>query len=580
MPIRSPIVCVLGHVDHGKTTLLDAIRGTAVAAKEAGKITQMIGASYLPISAVERISAPVKDIFKTKLTIPGLLFIDTPGHEAFTNLRERGGSIADLAILVVDISQGFQPQTIESLKILKYCKTPFIVVANKVDLIRGWNSQPTASFLQSFSKQPPHVQQALEDKVYELMGQLSTHGFDCEKFDRVDDYTKQVGILPISAKTQEGLAELLILIAGLSQKYMEKRLELTGEAGKGTILEVKEEKGLGTTIDVILYDGLLHKGDEIAYLTQDGVKKTKVRALLEPNLSPKTSKDKYTYLGSVEAAAGVRIIAPELEGTIPGSPLLVVTDFEKQKKEIESHAECLLFEKGKEGVTIKADSLGSIEALLSLLEKSGIKVRKAGVGPVTKKDIAEASAIGVKNRYDGVILSFNNPVLSDAREEAARSGVQILWSNVIYKLVEDYEEWKKEEQGREKRELETALPWPAEVRALPGCFFHLSKPAIFGVEVLSGRMMKGVRLMNGKGELLGEVKNIQEKGESISEATAGMQVAISVEGIMLKRDVGEGDSLLTHITKKQLSVWAEKSETLSESERETLSKIKELVLFG
>ena len=205
MVIRSPIVCVLGHVDHGKTTLLDAIRGTAVASKEAGKITQMIGASYLSVDTIEDISAPVKSVFKTTLKIPGLLFIDTPGHEAFTNLRERGGSIADLAVLVVDVSQGFQPQTIESVKILKYCKTPFVIAANKLDLLSGWKSHDTYSFLESLSKQPEHVKAAVDEKIYSLMGQLSGHGFDCERFDRVDDYTKQVGIIPISSKTKEGL---------------------------------------------------------------------------------------------------------------------------------------------------------------------------------------------------------------------------------------------------------------------------------------------------------------------------------------------------------------------------------------
>ncbi|MDD5096844.1 MAG: translation initiation factor IF-2, partial [Candidatus ainarchaeum sp.] len=467
MAVRSPIVCVLGHVDHGKTSLLDAIRGSAVAAKEAGAITQMIGASYLPRDAIEKTSAPVADLMKIKIEIPGLLFIDTPGHEAFTNLRERGGSIADMAILVVDVAQGFQPQTLESIRILKQCKTPFVVAANKIDLIHGWKKQGTDSFLKSFAKQAPHVQEAVDNRMYELMGALSTHGFDCERFDRIADFKKQIAIIPLSAKTREGLAELLLLIAGLSQKFMEKRLELGTGEGKATILEVKEEKGLGSTVDVVLYDGVIAKGDEIMFLARDGVRSTRVRALLEPNLA-KGAKEKYAYLDSIEAAAGVKILAPDMEGVIPGSPLYVVKDFEAQKAELEAQAKQLLFESGEEGVIVKADSLGSIEAILALFGKNGIKVRKADIGAVTRTDVVAGEAVRSQNRYDGVIFGFNVEVMDEARAESESSGVPILWSNVIYKFIEDYEEWKAEERGREKKELEAELPWPAKIKVQIG----------------------------------------------------------------------------------------------------------------
>lgn len=571
-------MCVLGHVDHGKTSLLDAIRGSAVAAKEAGAITQMIGASYLPREAIEKTSAPVADIMKIKIGIPGLLFIDTPGHEAFTNLRERGGSIADMAILVVDVAQGFQPQTLESIRILKQCRTPFVVAATKIDLIHGWKRQGTESFLKSFAKQPPHVQEAVDAKMYELMGALSTHGFDCERFDRITDFRKQVAIMPISSKTREGLAELLLLIAGLSQKFMEKRLELGLGEGKATVLEVKEEKGLGSTVDIVLYDGKIAKGDEIAYLTKDGVRKTKVRALLEPNLA-KGAKEKYTYLESIEAAAGVKILAPDLEGTIPGSPLYVVKDFEAQKKEMEAQAGKLLFESGEDGVIVKADSLGSIEAILCLFGKYGIKVRKAGIGAVTKADVVAGEAVRGQNRYDGVIFGFNVEVMDEARAEAEGSGVPIIWSNVIYKFIEDYEEWKKEEREREKKELEAELPWPAKIKVLKGFFFRLSKPAVFGIEVQGGKLRKGTRLMDGSGTDLGEVKGIQEEGKAIEEAEPGKKVAISSDEIVLGKDVKEGDTLYTAMGKAQVFRWEEKGESLGEGEKLVLEEIKKIVVY-
>lgn len=578
MAVRSPIICVLGHVDHGKTSLLDAIRGSAVAAKEAGAITQMIGASYLPREAIEKASAPVAEIMKIKIGIPGLLFIDTPGHEAFTNLRERGGSIADMAILVVDAAQGFQPQTVESIRILKQCKTPFVVAANKIDLVHGWKKQGTESFLKSLAKQPPHVREAVDAKMYELMGALSTHGFDCDRFDRITDFKKQVAIIPLSAKTREGLAELLLLIAGLSQKFMEKRLEMGLEEGKGTVLEVKEEKGLGSTVDIVLYDGMIAKGDEVVFLARDGVRKTRVRALLEPNLA-KGAKDKYSYLERIEAAAGVKVLAPELEGALPGSPLYVVKDFEAQKRELEAHAKQLLFESGEEGVIVKADSLGSIEAILCLFGKYGIKVSKAGIGAVTRTDVAEAKAVRSTNRYDGVIFGFNVKVMDEAREEAEGAGVPVLWSNVIYKFIEDYEEWKAGEKAREKKELEAELPWPAKIKALKGFFFRVSKPAVFGISVEAGKLRKGVRLMNASGEDLGEVKGIQNEGKAVDEADAGAKLAISSDEIVLGKDVREGDVLYTAMGKAQVFKWEEKGDSLNENEKELLGEIKKIVIY-
>ncbi|MBD3398507.1 translation initiation factor IF-2 [Candidatus Micrarchaeota archaeon] len=577
--IRSPIVCVLGHVDHGKTTFLDRVRGSAVASKEAGKITQMIGASYLPTSAINRISESVKQIMKTELVIPGLLFIDTPGHEAFTNLRERGGALADIAVLVVDITQGFQPQTLESIKILKQCKTPFIVAANKLDIIHGWKKQPTNSFIESFSKQPEHVQRLMDEKIYKMMGQLSEHGFDCERFDRMQDFTKQIAIVPISAKSGEGLAELLLLISGMSQKYLEKRLHISGEIAKGSVIEVKEEKGMGATLDVVLYDGTIERGEEIAYLTQEGVKKTKVRALLQPNLAKKTPQEKYINLDKVVAAAGVKIVAPGLEDTIPGSPFTEVSNFEKQREEMETHLNRVLVDSEEDGVVVKADSLGSVEAILHLFEKSNIPVKKAGIGPITRKDVLTAHAVSERNRYKGVLFGFCVKVFDEAREEAHSSKVPLFWSNVIYKLAENYEEWLEEEKQREKKELETELPWPAKLKVLPGFFFRLSKPAVFGVEILEGRLRKGSLIMNEEGRILGEVKNIQSEGKAIDEAKEGAKVAISSPEITLNRDVQENDSLYVAMHKKQIFTWEEKKESLSEKEQRLLEKIKQIVLF-
>jgi translation initiation factor 5B len=278
--LRTPIVVVMGHVDHGKTTLLDKIRGTAVAKGEAGLITQHIGATEVPLRVVQDFC---NSRFGAEFQVPGLLFIDTPGHHAFTSMRSRGGSLADLAVLIVDINEGFQPQTIESLTILKRFKTPFVVAANKIDRIGGWLPVPNAPFAKSLKAQSNRVVEELDTRLYELVGELYKYGFDGDRYDRISDFTRTIGIVPISAVTGEGVPDLLMILVGLAQKFLKENLKLTATGpGVGTILEVKEERGLGTTLDVILYNGEFKSGDTVIVGTAHEPVITKIRALLKP----------------------------------------------------------------------------------------------------------------------------------------------------------------------------------------------------------------------------------------------------------------------------------------------------------
>ncbi|MFA5349652.1 MAG: translation initiation factor IF-2, partial [Candidatus Paceibacterota bacterium] len=528
MSIRSPIVVVMGHVDHGKTTILDAIRKSHVAKKEAGGITQMIGASYVSKENIELLGANLAKKMNIILKIPGLLFIDTPGHEVFTNLRDRGGSIADIAILVVDVMQGLQPQTIESIKILRHYKTPFIIAANKIDLIKGWNNKKSTSFLESLPSQQEHVKEILDEKIYSIMGSISGHGFDSERFDRITDFGKQVAIIPLSAKTNEGIGELLMLISGLSQKYMEDglKIEVNGP-GKASVMEIKEEKGMGTTADIILYDGIIKKGDEVIFLAKNGSKTAKIRGLFEPNVSAVKQDEKYKNVDKIVAASGIKILANGLDECIAGSPLNVVSDLNEDKKLIEQQFKEVLIQNEHNGVIVRADSLGSVEAMLGLLREKNIPVKNADVGKITKKDVIEAHAVGLKNRFLGVVLGFNISIMDDAKEEAKDKDIPIIWSNIIYKIIEDYENWATDEKEREKKEIFSNLTYPCRIKILAGCCFRMCKPAICGIEVLDGKLKVGDRLMNKQGEILGEVKTIQENKENIKEATKGMQVAIS-----------------------------------------------------
>src|SRR3990172_471340 len=327
--IRQPIVSVLGHVDHGKTTLLDKIRQTAIAAKEAGGITQAIGATEIPTETIEKIAGELLKKYNIMITIPGLLFIDTPGHEAFTSLRKRGSSIADLAILVVDIKEGFQQQTSESLEFLKEFKTPFAIAATKLDKTDGWVSHKNLSFAESFSKQPSHAKENLDKLVYRIVSQLSERGFDSERYDRVSDFRKYVSIIPCSGSTGEGVPELLMMLTGLAQQFLKDKLEITSEIGRGSVLEVKEVKGLGTTIDVILYDGKIQKGDWIVIGGKEPIA-TKVKALLKPPVLSEIRVEKQCEsMDSVSAAAGIKISALGLENSIAGMPVVFVRTFDE-----------------------------------------------------------------------------------------------------------------------------------------------------------------------------------------------------------------------------------------------------------
>ena len=324
--IRQPIVVTVGHSDHGKTTLLDKIRGSTVTSMEPGMLTQNVGATLIPVETIKETCGNLLERFNIKLEIPGLLLIDTPGHAAFTSIRKRGSSIADLAILVVDITEGIQEQTDESIKILKEFKTPFLVAATKIDRVEGWIPNKKSCFLDSFNKQPEWVRQRLDERFYKLVGQFSERGFDSERFDRINDFKQTVAIVPCSGVTGEGIPELLVMLAGLAQAFLKDQLEVSKGIGRGSILEVKEMKGLGTTLDVILYDGEIRKGDWIIIGGREPIV-TRVKALLKPRPLKEIRVEKqFESIDYVFAASGVKISAPGMEGAVAGSPIVFVSD--------------------------------------------------------------------------------------------------------------------------------------------------------------------------------------------------------------------------------------------------------------
>jgi len=405
MRIRQPIVSVLGHVDSGKTSLLDKVRGTGVQGREAGGITQHIGASFLPVETIQKICGPLYEkLSKVEHQIPGILVIDTPGHEIFTNLRSRGGSAADIAILVVDANRGFQPQTNESLKILESRKVPFVVALNKTDMVSGWKNTETQFISQSIKEQNVEVQNFLDEKIYNVVTALSVLGYQSEAFYRIDDYKKEIAIVPVSAKTGIGIPELFAVLVGLTQQYLKEKLNQEEKSNRGIILEVNDEVGLGPTANMILIDGQMRKEDSIIAAKRDSVIVTKPKAMLLPKPldEMRDPRDKFKPVEYIQAAAGVKIASPDLDGVLPGSTLYAVSDdaeIEHFKKIIEDEMQSVFISTETNGVILKCDAIGSLEAITEMLRRQQIPISKADIGPVTHRDILEAMATKENDRH-------------------------------------------------------------------------------------------------------------------------------------------------------------------------------------
>jgi translation initiation factor 5B len=582
MPIRQPIVCVLGHVDTGKTLLLDKIRKTSVQAREAGGITQHIGASFFPVETLKQLIGPLLSMLKGNIEIPGLLIVDTPGHEAFTNLRRRGGSVADIAILVIDILRGFEAQTYECIEILKARKTPFIVAVNKIDRVPGWKSQPATPFLKTYASQDAFVREDLDNKLYEIMGTFSRLGFGTERFDRIKDFTSTIALVPTSAKTGEGITELLIVLVGLTQQYLKKQLQTTKGPAKGSVLEVKEEPGLGLTLNIIIYDGMLQKDDLIVVGGKEKPIVTRIRAILVPKPLDeiRDPRDRFSSVDAVFAAAGVKIVAADLEGALAGAPLYAVPSGEEPEKYVKlvtEEIEKIRIATEVEGIVLKTDTLGSLEAIADILKQNNVQVRIADVGDVSKRDVIEASVVKEHKPLYGVVLAFNVRILPDAEEEAEINGVQIFKEQIIYHLIDNYLKWlKSQREAKIEQEFEKLVK-PGKIRVLEGYIFRRAKPAIFGVEVLAGQIKPKYALVRAEdGETVGEVQQIQDKGKSLPEATQGMQVAVSMDKPTVGRHVFEKDILYVKVpepdAKALLTTYVDK---LTVEEQEVLEEYVE-----
>ena len=582
MPMRQPIVCMLGHVDTGKTSLLDKIRGSAVQLREAGGLTQQIGASYFPLDTLIAITKQLLTDFSSTIEIPGLLVIDTPGHEAFANLRRRGGSVADIAILVIDVMHGFENQTYESLEILKSRKTPFIIAANKIDRIDGWRVNEDTPFLVSYAKQVPLVKEDVDNRLYIMMGTLSRQGFRSERFDRVRDFTRDVAIVPVSAKTGEGLGELLAVLIGLTQQYMADKLQATADHALGTVLEVSEEVGLGTTINAIIYDGVLRSEDTIVIGGKSGPITTSIRSILlpQPLDEIRDPRKKFSAVDEAPAASGVKIAAPDLEDAVAGAPLIAVggsMTLERAVEEVSSELERLRISTDNVGVILKTDTLGSLEAILESLRARGVPVRLADIGDISRREVIEAVSVKYEEPLYGAILAFNVRLLPDAEREAHDQRIPVFTGDIIYNLMDEYTRWMEEEREAKARKEFDLLVKPGKIEVMEGFVFRRAKPAIFGVRVLNGSISPNIRMINLEGTRVGRMTQIQDSGEAIQRAEEGKEVAVSMPTPIVGRHIKERDVLIVDVPEKHAKLLREKySERLTAGAHEALRELTEI----
>jgi len=562
------------------TTLLDKIRGTAVQVREAGGITQHIGASLFPKETLEEICRPLLKKFNFKVTVPGILVIDTPGHEVFSNLRRRGGSASDIAILVVDINKGFEPQTHESMQILIDRKVPFLVAANKIDLIYGWKPQNTYSILESLSKQDKETLIRIEEKIAYIISALNTYNFNADRFDRVRDFKKTVSIIPISAKTGEGVQELLTILIGLVQRFMLHKLKVDlSKPGYGVILEVSSEYGLGKVIKAIHLDGIIKVGDTLVAGGSNGIVTRKIRSILMP--APldeiRDPRKRFKNIDISYPAAGIIITAPELDEVYAGSPFYSIGkkgNVNEYINKVIQEISLIKIESDKIGVIIKADTLGSLEAFISQCKRLGIPVRRTDVGPVSKRDIVEADIVKKFDELRGVVLAFNVNILDDAKELADSKGVKIFTGNILYRILEDYQGWILEVYNRRRKTEFEKLVKPGKFMVLEGYIFRRSKPAIFGIRVLGGKIKQKHKVIRGDGKYIGIIHQIQSMGKNIDEAKKDMEVAISIREAVIGKDFNEGDILYIDIPEDHArKLLKDYYSELSEDEREVLDEV-------
>ncbi|OAA80831.1 mitochondrial translation initiation factor IF-2 [Akanthomyces lecanii RCEF 1005] len=593
--LRSPICCILGHVDTGKTKLLDKVRQTNVQEGEAGGITQQIGATYFPVEAIKQKTHVINKDGAFEFKVPGLLVIDTPGHESFSNLRSRGSSLCNIAILVVDIMHGLEPQTLESMRLLRERKTPFIVALNKIDRLFGWKKIDNNGFQESLQLQNKAVHNEFDKRLSETKLAFAEQGFNAELFYENPSMSKNVSLVPTSAHTGEGIPDMLKLIIQLTQERMTNALMYLSEV-QATVLEVKAIEGFGMTIDVILSNGILKEGDRIVVCGTEGAIKTNIRALLTPApLKELRLKSQYVHNKEVKAALGIKISAPGLEGAIAGSRLMVVgpdDDEDDIEDEVLSDLDNLLsrVEKSGRGVSVQASTLGSLEALLDFLKDCKIPVANVGIGPVYKRDVMQCGIMLEKAPDLAIMMCFDVKVDKEAQQYADEQGIKIFTADIIYHLFDAFNAHMKEMLDKKREESKLLAVFPCVLK--PVAIFNKTGPIVIGVDVIDGQLKINTPIAAVKTNPVTNVKEIIKLGRVTSIEREHKQIPVCKKGqpsVAIKIEMGgtqptygrqleESDQLYSHISRASINCLKEfYREEVTNPEWNLIVKLKPLL---
>ncbi|KAG0490749.1 hypothetical protein HPP92_007612 [Vanilla planifolia] len=589
--LRSPICCILGHVDTGKTKLLDCIRCTNVQEGEAGGITQQIGATYFPTENIRERTKELKA--DASLRVPGLLVIDTPGHESFTNLRSRGSSLCDIAILVVDIMHGLEPQTIESLNLLKNRNTEFIVALNKVDRLYGWKKCTNAPIRKAMNQQSSDVKNEFNMRLTQIITQFKEQGLNTALYYKNRDLGETFNIVPTSAVSGEGIPDLLLLLVQWAQKTMEDKLTYVDEV-QCTVLEVKVIEGLGTTIDVVLVNGTFYEGDQIIVCGMQGPIMTNIRALMTPHpMKELRVKGSYIHHKELKAAQGIKISAQGLEHAIAGTSLYVLKpgdDIETIKEAVMHDVNKVMgrIDKSGEGVYVQASTLGSLEALTEFLKSPAVNIPFSdfSIGPVHKKDVMKASVMLERRKEYATILAFDVKVMPEARELAEESGVRIFVADIIYHLFDQFKAYIDNLREEKKKESAEEAVFPCVLKIMPNCVFNKKDPIVLGVNVVEGIAKIGTPICIPSREFIdiGRIASIEVNHKQVDVATKDQKVAIKIVGSnpdeqqkMFGRHFEIDDELVSHISRRSIDILkANYRDDLSNDEWRLVVKLKSL----
>ncbi|MCW1293535.1 MAG: translation initiation factor IF-2 [Candidatus Rehaiarchaeum fermentans] len=560
--MESAVCVLLGHADAGKTSILDAIRQTLFAYKESGGLTQGIGATEIPIEKINQIAKDLIEKMNIKVKLNSLIFIDSPGHESFITLREKGASVADLTILVIDINEGLQPQTKESLNVLRKYKTPFIIALTKIDTIPGYVNVKSSDFKEFIENQSQKFQNYFYSRLYQIEGEISELGFKSDLYYQISDFSKTVAIVPVSSKDKVGIADLLVLMIGLIQKY---KLNERPNDNRIFFLENRNEKGIGIVTDSIIYSGIVKVGDKMSFVSEGKIVEDSIKSIfrLEPLSETREHFGKFQSVEEIEANAVARISFRKYSPT-PGT--FGVSSSSKLKEEVLNIS---LPKYDNNGVCINADTVGSIEALRRLLESRNISIAKEKIGPPSKEDVL--AALGSK-----IIIAFNVEVDKEIYKYALDKGCYIIEGKSIYKIVEDLDKFLEEREKNEIKALMNSFTFPGEIKVLEGFIFRKSKPAIFGVRVLNGIIKKNYTLIHENGRIVGTIEDIQDNKKSIDFASKGMEVAISVDA-QFGKDFLEGDLLYNKLSLESIIKIEEILDKLPSDYKEALEKTKKIL---